>query len=70
MRKKNMNVSCVSCGKHELEKDEIGINIKLLGEQISSYYCLECLADYLEVTVDDLNAKIEAFKDEGCTLFG
>lgn len=65
-----MNVSCVSCGKHELKKDEIGINIKLLGEQISSYYCLECLADYLEVTVDDLNAKIEAFKEEGCTLFG
>lgn len=70
MRKKNRNVSCVSCGKHELKKDEIGINIKLLGEQISSYYCLECLADYLEVTVDDLNAKIEAFKEEGCTLFG
>ena len=28
-----------------------------------------CLADYLDVTVDDLNEKIEEFKDEGCKLF-
>lgn len=69
MKRKIKKVSCVSCGKYELEKDEIGINIKLLGEQIAYYFCIGCLADYLEVTVDELNAKIEEFKEEGCTLF-
>ncbi len=69
MRKKIIHASCVSCGKHELEKDEIGINIKLFGEQILNYYCLKCLADYLEVTIDEIETKIEMFKEEGCTLF-
>ena len=52
-----------------LTKDEIGINKKLLGEHLSDFYCLDCLAEYLEVTVQDLNDKIEEFKEEGCTLF-
>lgn len=34
-----------------------------------NFYCMNCLADYLDVTVDDLNEKIEEFKDEGCKLF-
>lgn len=67
--KKITHASCISCGKEELAKDEIGINIKLLGGHIESYYCLDCLAEYLEVTADDLNDKIEEFKDGGCTLF-
>lgn len=69
MKKKVIHVSCISCGKKELGKDEIGINKKLLGEQIENFYCLDCLADYLEATVDELNAKIEEFKEEGCKLF-
>lgn len=69
MKKKISHISCVSCGKPELEKNEIGINVKLLGEQIEYFYCLDCLADYLEVTVEDLNSKIEEFKEEGCRLF-
>lgn len=66
---KRKQVSCVSCGKPDLVKNEIGINKKLLGENIEAFYCLDCLADYLEVTVDDINAKIEEFKEEGCILF-
>ncbi len=62
-------ISCVSCGKAELNKNEVGINKKLLGEHLEHFYCLECLADYLEVSVEELNAKIEEFKDEGCKLF-
>lgn len=69
MKKKLIHASCVSCGKLELDKNEIGINKKLLGEQVENFYCLSCLADYLEVTVDELNAKIEEFKEEGCKLF-
>ena len=60
---------CISCGKRDLSRDEIGINKKLLGEQVENFYCLDCLADYLECTVDELLEKIEEFKEEGCKLF-
>ncbi len=60
---------CVACSKKPLSKDTIGINKKLLGKEITKYYCMECLADYLGCTVDDLLEKIEEFKAEGCTLF-
>ena len=62
-------VNCVICGKSDLNNDTIGINNKLLGENISNYYCLDCLAEYLECTVDELLDKIEEFKEEGCKLF-
>lgn len=61
--------ACIACRKEPLTKDEIGINKKLLGEQIDCFYCLDCLADYLEVASQDLLDKIEEFKEEGCKLF-
>lgn len=61
--------SCIACGKNPLSKDEIGIDKKLLGEQIDNFYCLDCLADYLGVETQDLLDKIEEFKEEGCKLF-
>lgn len=64
-----MGKECVACGIKPLNKDTVGINKKLLGRNISNYYCMECLADYLGCTVDDLLDKIEEFKSEGCTLF-
>ncbi len=64
-----MKCNCVICGASIKSKDTIGINQKLLGRNIINFYCMECLADYLEVTVDDLIEKIEEFKEEGCTLF-
>lgn len=64
-----MKAECVICRKQILEKDTIGINKKLLGKQVKNFYCLDCLADYLDVSVEDLLAKIEEFKEEGCTLF-
>ncbi len=57
------------CGKTHLNKDTVGINKKLLGTDITNFFCLECLAEYLECTVDELLDKIEEFKEEGCTLF-
>lgn len=62
-------INCISCGKTDLSKDEKGINLKLLGEGIENFYCLDCLANVLEVSVQDILDKIEEFKDEGCTLF-
>lgn len=51
------------------KKDEIGLTKKLIGIDSQEFYCLDCLADYLEVTAEELIAKIEEFKEEGCTLF-
>ncbi len=64
-----MKYDCVICGKEHLDKDTIGINKKLLGMKIEYFYCLDCLADYLECTVDELLDKIEEFKADGCKLF-
>ncbi|MDR1321237.1 MAG: hypothetical protein LBK56_07405 [Gracilibacteraceae bacterium] len=61
--------SCFACGKARLTKDEVGINKKMLGTKIKQLYCLDCLVDYLEVTADELLAKIEEFKEQGCKLF-
>lgn len=62
-------VTCYVCGKQELSKDEIGLTKKLIGKKTVQFYCLPCLAEYLEVTEEELLQKIEEFKDEGCTLF-
>lgn len=64
-----MKYECVICGKTDLDKDTVGINKKLLGEQIQNFYCIDCLAEYLECTVEELLDKIEEFKAEGCKLF-
>ena len=66
---KNAKQKCISCGKTELSKDEIGINLKLIGEDTQNFYCLDCLATVLDVTTQDILDKIEEFKEEGCTLF-
>ena len=64
-----MRVDCVICGQKDLGKDTTGINRKLLGTDITNFYCMECLAEYLGCTVEELLDKIEEFKEEGCTLF-
>ncbi len=60
---------CYVCGKFPLSKDEIGLTKKLISKKAKSFYCLSCLAESLEVTEEELLAKVEEFKNEGCTLF-
>lgn len=60
---------CYVCGKTPLSKDEIGINKKLIDKKTVKFYCLTCLAENFEVGEDELLAKIEEFKNEGCSLF-
>ena len=60
---------CYVCGKSPLSKNEIGLTKKLLGKKAEKFYCIDCLAERLEVTTDELLAKIEEFKSEGCKLF-
>ncbi len=60
---------CYVCGKVPLTKDEIGLIKKIINKNAVTFYCLPCLAEYLEVTEEELLAKIEDFKNDGCTLF-
>lgn len=60
---------CYVCGKQNLNKNEIGLVKKLLDKNTKHFYCLHCLADYLEVDIEFLLQKIEEFKSLGCKLF-
>jgi len=59
---------CIDCGKN-LSKDEVALSQKMLGREITEFYCIDCLAEYLECDRDDLEVKILEFKEQGCTLF-
>jgi hypothetical protein len=61
--------NCYVCGKQKLSKNEIGLNKKFLGRNVTRFYCYDCLADSFEVKIEELYAKIEEFKSQGCTLF-
>ena len=59
---------CYVCGKN-LSKNEIGLTKKLLNRNANRFYCLDCLAEYLEVDTELLLEKVEEFKTQGCILF-
>lgn len=61
--------ACSSCRKIPLSKDEVGASKKLIGLDTEQMFCIECLAAYLEVTPEDIEEKIEMFKEDGCELF-
>lgn len=63
------SVDCIACGKKQLLNNEISLNKKILGRGINQFYCLNCLAEYLEITPEELLHRIEYFKSQGCTLF-
>ena len=69
MKKREIIESCIACGITPLSKNEIGINKKLIDAEATQFYCLTCLADYLDVSRQDILDKIEEFKEEGCRLF-
>ncbi len=60
---------CYICGKKNISKNEIGLTKKLMGKSSKNFYCISCLAEQLEVTTEELQDKIEEFKNEGCKLF-
>lgn len=62
------NKKCKSCGI-ELKKDWIALHRKLLDVNAKDYLCISCLADTFGCEVEDLEIKIEEFKEEGCKLF-
>ena len=44
-----------------LSKNEIGLTKKLIGKKTVSFYCIDCLAEYLEVTTEELEAKVNCY---------
>lgn len=62
-------IDCLVCGKENLSTNEIGLNKKFIGSKIDKFHCIQCLADYIEITVEDLWERAEEFRDSGCTLF-
>lgn len=66
---KTTDLTCAICGISPLDKNTKGINIKLRGEKVRDFFCLDCLAENLGCEVQDILDKIEEFKNEGCKLF-
>lgn len=61
-------IFCADC-KRALKKDERGLSQKLLDVENEGFYCIDCMAENIGCTVEDLEAKIAEFKEQGCTLF-
>lgn len=59
---------CKVCGSN-VEKDAIGLYKKIINRNSQNFLCLNCLANHLDTCVDELEIKIEEFKEEGCHLF-
>ena len=63
-------IDCAYCDKVKLSKNDIGLNKKLIHQQVERMMCMTCLAVYFEMTEDELNDIIERYKRQGCALFG
>lgn len=62
------SAKCSLC-RVELDKIAVGLNKKLLGKRATQLYCLSCLANHLDTTVEELLEKVDEFREQGCTLF-
>lgn len=61
-------IKCHIC-EVEIDKNTIGLNKKFYGRQVVKFFCLNCLSEHLDISVEDLLTKVEEFKIQGCTLF-
>ena len=59
---------CKDC-QSVLSKDEIALYRKLIDKGSKEYLCLACLSEVLDCAKEDLEIKIDEFKEQGCTLF-
>lgn len=59
---------CKICGT-ELKKDWIALHKKLLEPNAKEFLCITCLADTFGCEIEELEVKIEEFKEAGCKLF-
>ena len=59
---------CIRCGK-KVSRDEVGLSKKLINRGTETFFCINCLATHLGVSVRLLEQKIIQFRDMGCSLF-
>ena len=59
---------CIRCAA-ALTPDDIGAHKKFVNRGAGAFLCEDCLAAYLGISVDTLKAKVEYFRQTGCTLF-
>jgi len=59
---------CMQCGR-PLTYNEIGAHKKFINRGSREFLCKSCLAVKLDVAVEEIDRKIEQFKQQGCTLF-
>lgn len=59
---------CQNCGLL-IDKDTLALNKKLFTEQAEKFFCLSCLAEYLECTEESLQEMIDSLKKRGCGYF-
>ena len=67
--KKYFNKQCRICNKKINNKDEIAMNLKLLGRDINSYFCKKHLMEFMCIDKSKWNDYIEDFKKDECDLF-
>ena len=66
----NKTIHCKSCDKI-VPKEIVALNKKMFetASKQRDYFCLSCMAAYIECSEQDLLDKIAQFKSEGCKLF-
>ncbi len=60
---------CYKCGK-ELEIDEIAIHLKMINRGAKEHLCIDCLAEYFNVSRKAIEDRIKFYRESGtCVLF-
>lgn len=67
--KKYFNHTCKICNKNVNSKDEIAMNLKLLGRNINTYLCKKHLMEFLGIDKEQWDRYVKEFKESGCSLF-
>ena len=63
-----MAEKCMQCGR-DVTPDEIGMTKKMVNRGATRFFCMDCLAQYHGIPVENLYVKLEQFREDGCTLF-
>lgn len=66
--KKYFNHTCKECSKKIRSKEEIGINFKYFGRNITRFLCKKHIIKYLNIDKIKYNNIINGFKSQGCDL--
>lgn len=61
-------MKCSKCSA-EISSIDIGATKKFINRGAKEYFCLSCIADKYQLSLDFINKKIDGFRKQGCTLF-